>query len=487
MPGTDFVALPNPLWSCQLHILGGPRRMAVVATVYASVLVGLLLLFRMPFKDVPITGFAHEALKYLAGWHCLLVTLGGCAAISKALHRDHQTRMIESHRTSPMSGVTVALGYIIGPNLQILGILLVGAVVGVALVWIARDDMQLWIMSHVYLVMVVISVWSAAVFFGIGTSQRRSQFATVFGISAATIGAWLSIIPAFAVLSGMGSVLWCYGMLLAVPGIERGMGLVLGLALGMSLFWIGSAARRFRHPFQSALNPLSAAVLVTIWVIVSAIVTQVGPSNLGLLKNVFSLRIAVWCVPLSALCIAPLPFAMAAIQRRSAIQSRAGRPAQSAARCWRWAVIGVALFGLAELSVIGVSRVNPEVNRVVQGMDASAWQVLLVSGTLGIFTACAVLESALMLFGKFLLGFVAIISLWVFPPIVDFVRTSLFETTGPDLGVLSGCSPAGMIALMALRGSDHVWVGLLVQLSSAVVAMLGARLAVQTQSGLVPR
>ena len=115
----ERVQLPWPMWRVQYQLLGGFRRLSAIVLVCAVVLVaGIFGLRRLGMPD-PFTAVAGTALNFRTGIQVFLLILGGCQAVYRAMLRDHEGKMKESHRLTPMSNITVVLGYLFGSTLQI--------------------------------------------------------------------------------------------------------------------------------------------------------------------------------------------------------------------------------------------------------------------------------------------------------------------------------------------------------------------------------
>jgi hypothetical protein len=115
----------NPLGWVQLRLIGGPRGVFFLATMYtAAIVLFLTLFYRLTNEEVPTTQFAGVAMMVLIFLEVTILLLGGTTIISKAVQRDFTSDMITSHRMSAMSGRSAILGYLTGSVAQVLALTL---------------------------------------------------------------------------------------------------------------------------------------------------------------------------------------------------------------------------------------------------------------------------------------------------------------------------------------------------------------------------
>ncbi len=125
----EGIRFPNAIWWVQGRLVGG-RKVLLLGMVYVCALAALLFLVRWLEPDLTPKELVIGAIKFLSVVQCLILVIGGCNAVFRAINRDHTTQMLQSHRLSPMSSMGVALGYAFGANLQVLLLWLAGLVFG---------------------------------------------------------------------------------------------------------------------------------------------------------------------------------------------------------------------------------------------------------------------------------------------------------------------------------------------------------------------
>lgn len=197
-------------------------------------------------------------------------------AIRKAVAKDFQNVMIESHRLTPMGSFTIVLGYLFGPAINAIAIYLTGALISGVLVAAAAYDLgrpaylNLWYLAqaglpvtgYFYATFTLMSSLAAG---GKGNVLGVMFLVGVFGMSV------IRYVPGLLLLLG------AYGGYSIVAQIlPRGAGgppppahaaqlIVLGLGLQFlfgSLF-VAAASRKIRGPDRPLFNvPLAALLLL---------------------------------------------------------------------------------------------------------------------------------------------------------------------------------------------------------------------------------
>ena len=175
--------LPMAMWRVQYELLGGRRRMLAIAAICMIVLVAGSLGFREVVLHEPPAKVAGWMLNALASIQTIVVILGGCNAVYRAMLRDHDTKMIESHRLTPMSNMTVALGYLLGSTLQILVVFLVILTFGSVLTSLAGYSVVDWIYGNVFLLNGAVTLWSIVVLSGLHLSKPINPTPIMIGVA----------------------------------------------------------------------------------------------------------------------------------------------------------------------------------------------------------------------------------------------------------------------------------------------------------------
>jgi len=169
------VQLPLPMWRVQYQLLGGRRRMMAIVLVTTTLLiVGIIAIRRLMLRD-PFPAVATRVLTLLTVIQVLVTVLGGANAVYRALLRDYQTKMNESHRLTPMSGIAVSVGYLFGSTMQITALFAVFTVVGAGVSLFARLPVGPWLLSNLILFNGAITIWAATVFSAGHPAGRRRK------------------------------------------------------------------------------------------------------------------------------------------------------------------------------------------------------------------------------------------------------------------------------------------------------------------------
>ncbi len=272
---TGAASIPHPLiW---LHYrLFGPSKLWGYAAVWTVLLVGGTAGFRQLFRDQPAASFYDAELVVLTGLQFIILVAGGCSAIHRALVRDTTTRMLESHRVSPLRGFTVLTGYLFGPNLHLLVLFLLNVWFGSFVIMWGTKGVDTWLIGNVFLLAVVLLPWSATVLIGIGRQKPINPVGVllVLFITSPLMG----LSPGLGVFTGF-LAHGAAGMLM-VGDSRVGAGDALGLLVintVVTAIWGRAAIRKYLRPDLPAFDTLRALGLMFVWWLASAavIVAQV--------------------------------------------------------------------------------------------------------------------------------------------------------------------------------------------------------------------
>jgi len=139
---------PLPVWRLHFHLLGGKRRVGGLTVIYIiSVIFGILVMRRL-FRNEPLSAFVDTTMNIL-GFVQLLIGIPGIAgAVHRAMLRDYQTRMIDSHRLTPLSGLTLLLGHLFGASQQMLLLFGTNVILGGALLMFGSAGVQDWLLGN---------------------------------------------------------------------------------------------------------------------------------------------------------------------------------------------------------------------------------------------------------------------------------------------------------------------------------------------------
>src|ERR1044071_7375369 len=113
----------NPIGWANLRLLGGWKRTAILCGVYfGASWVIMLLFYQAVRRETTLTTFAGGALVFFIFIQASILFFGGANAVKRAIQRDFTSDMINSHRLTAMSGPTAILGYLTGPTVHVVAL-----------------------------------------------------------------------------------------------------------------------------------------------------------------------------------------------------------------------------------------------------------------------------------------------------------------------------------------------------------------------------
>lgn len=259
----ERLQIPLPMWRVQYYLLGGGQRMLLVSGICATLLIVGTAAIRRFFPKDPFPAVAGWVLNFVAAVQVLATLLGGCNAVYRALLRDYETKMIESHRLTPMSNVAVALGYLFGPTLQVLLLFLIFTVFGMALSFLAGLPTENWALGNLLVLVGALPFWALVVFSGVRLDKPFNPAPVVVGIAALTVP--ILFVPGAALLMNTYTVYFGVRTLTSTGTVPVAAALVPAVvSLLMAAFWLYVAAVKYRRPDLPALNGLRGLVLLSV-------------------------------------------------------------------------------------------------------------------------------------------------------------------------------------------------------------------------------
>lgn len=262
---------PYPLIFAQFHLLGGRRKFIAAAVVFTIVAGGAVIFFRRIASDLTWNEICGNLLHLSAYAQCGIVLLGAPSYIYKALLRDFQSRMIESHRLSPMSKDSVVLGYLIGAPLMSILLFVLNMMFGLTLITGARVPLADWLVGNGLLLSGAVALWSLFIFLGVGSSKPINVVGPMvaIGLSAQVLVLFL---PGAALLLGAYSTGTAVSIMLGgtSPG-PAAIALMALSGLGFAAFWLNAAAARYRRPDLPALQAVRGGLFLVLWVLLSTL------------------------------------------------------------------------------------------------------------------------------------------------------------------------------------------------------------------------
>ncbi len=261
--------LPIPMWGVQFALLGGWRRMLMFVFGYAGLLTVAVFAVRRLSSSIPFPTVAGWCLTALAGIQIVIVMLGGCNAVYRAALRDFETKMIESHRITPMSSVGVCLGYLFGSTLQILALFATTVAFAAVLSMAAGSPLASLFQGSFLILSGAISLWSAVVFAGMRLTKPVNPAPVMIGLSLFSVPIMLAI-PGAASAFCLYSTIFGFSVITGVMPVPEVAVIIVALVNVLFAFlWLGAAAVKYRRPDLPALSGWRGLVFLFFWLVVA--------------------------------------------------------------------------------------------------------------------------------------------------------------------------------------------------------------------------
>ncbi|MCK4341899.1 MAG: hypothetical protein KAY37_09280 [Phycisphaerae bacterium] len=288
--------LLSPLTRVNFQLAGGWRQNMLIAGAYLALVV---LISNVAYRSSEpgdrntITTVLLTIITVVQGLIVLLLAPG---AVRKAVLRDFQTGMIDSHRVTPLSGLNLVLGYLTGPTSQALllygvGLLLGGYFAGAYGQSLGFTGLMLsgWYFSQLCMLTLALLL-SALVLLSALASDGKTNIMALLVI-VGVLGGWflLPFVPGLALLLGVMSA----GLLIQMLGrtgpitsnsMVTAWAMVLQVAL--TLILLRAACRKIRAPDRALFSIRLGLILLTVmgvtlvlgWHFFSDIAGLFGPS-----------------------------------------------------------------------------------------------------------------------------------------------------------------------------------------------------------------
>lgn len=495
----------NPFWWLHSRLGGGSRTCWLLALGYvAIVLVFTTITYRFvsaPPGKVPDYGpFYTVWLGVVSGAQAVLVLILLPSAIKRAVQRDYQTGMADSHRISPMSNWTIVLGFLGGPALQPLVIFVPGlvmgtifaarcaATMGVGLKVGAQVFVGGWLVLQGLLLVVALLLSSLSLLSAVTVREGKFNILGLL-IAASFLGGWVAIlfVPGLALLSGAASASLLWSLLGKAPALGSNASMISStlLQIAFAVLFLVAAGRKFRAPDRPVFTLPLSLVLTGLWGLTLVLgFVHIGGASKALagIREVGSAQLAFSLITFLGVSVFVLH---AAAVDRLALDRRAlftkGSASPKARMCSLMpAIITLAAVLLIEAMALAMGPGLPA--RTQQALTRpevwSAVGLAILSGTVldyCLFYWGALIRAKMWVVLLFGWGFLKIAPVFVDAMLANFSR-EFFESPWRWSGYLASTSPLGTI--MRARDPDTaLFVGLGVQVLLAVLAMWLARIA----------
>lgn len=475
--------LPLPMWRVQYDLLGGHRRMFSVLGICALLLVVAFLGSRRLFQSVPLPALAGYAVNLLGGIQVFFLVMGGCNAVYRAMLRDYDTRMLESHRLTPMSNVAVVLGYFLGPNLQMLSLCGLVLIFGTVLCFVAGVSAEPWLMGNLIAFMGATTLWATTIFAGlrVGKPLNPSGFLVVVSIFGSLL---LFLLPgAGLLLSGYATVLGAttmWGLVTPAPGLSA---LLCGLHLFLTAFWLLVAAHKYRRPDLPGLNGPRGLFFLATWLVLATMgVVLFHPiaKSLSFPTDAFVGVDVMWSVMLgTSVLVAVVPLSGAVECRVLARRGSSMRGALDRVPSFLVVFLAVLLIvaisgGLGWstwrkiLDPLGTAEDPRKLSILAWGLTALVSVAALLSARAVLLIGYALLRSPMWFLSLYVTVF------WAAPPLGDLILSEALREYDREASLtwVFGASPAGTLGIVWNEAAARLRMGLIIQCALAVVLTL---------------
>jgi hypothetical protein len=287
----------SPLTRVNFKLLGGWRMNALIAPGYMAliVLIAVAVYRNAAPRDHALV--SRSFLTLVAAAQGLFVVFVATGGIRKAVLRDFQTGMIESHRLTPLSGLQLVFGYLTGPTSQALLLYGGGLLLGSGFAWMYGKAMGFpgvfvsgWYFSQLCLLTLALMIWTLSLLIALVTAGKANI--VILLVILGMVGGWMAVafVPGVTLLTGVMSG----GVLLNMMGVT---GIVsqdpaatvwaMVLQVAYAAVFIAAAARKIRAPDRAVfgiplgliLVALTGVTLVVGWRLFGAFAWMFGASS----------------------------------------------------------------------------------------------------------------------------------------------------------------------------------------------------------------
>lgn len=475
----------SPLTHVHFQLSGGWRQNGLIAGVYAALLI-LIASIVYGTTDVKDRGSVSATLLSITGVaQVVLALVIAPGAVRRAVQRDFQAGMIESHRLTPLSGLSLVTGYLTGPTAQALLLLAVGMLVGGYFAGLTGQSygypgvaISSWSLSQLCLLSLSLLVVSLALLASLATAGKTNIMAVL--IAFALLGGWflVPLVPGLALLMGFmsaGLLLKWLGAPVPITGAAGATVWAMVLQVVLALIFLRAACRKIRAPEQAVFSiPLGLLLVV-----VTGVTLVAGWHLFGQFTAMFGwgqVHAAQWISSTWVFVLVALfPLVAAAVER----QRRDRAAVLTVGRLPRWRDVDALPVLLTGLTMLATVVMMPWKASGGAGQGASALVGTALAIGLSFWTdyawACFVLARGQRLFRALLLAWAVLKGL---PLLADGVAALVSEILMYHERIewhVAGLSPIGTLILLA-EGAN-IWPGLGVQFGIAVLATVLLRRA----------
>ena len=277
----------NPLFWLHLRISGSARINIIIVVAYAAVMIAFTggSYYFAKVQDYPnITPATYARvdaawLAVMTAAQCGFLLLMAPSAIRRAVQRDFDSGMIESHRLAPMSNLQIITGYMTGAPIQAFLLYAVsllfgsyfavryagstglGGIIGV------RAALAGWYFAQGCIVVLAAMIGAFVLLLALATRGKSNVVGVALMIGV--FGGWAAVfvVPGLALLMGVmgGHVL--FGLLTGAKITGDPSVIVLGGALQfvIGLIFLAAACGKLRAPDRAVFSVESGLILLIVW------------------------------------------------------------------------------------------------------------------------------------------------------------------------------------------------------------------------------
>lgn len=477
--------LPISMWRVQLQLLGGSRKLSMIVVICAILLIFGTVAIRKLYASDPLASVAGGILNFLTAIQLFIVLLGGCNAVYRSMLRDYDTKMIESHRLTPMSSVAVTLGYLFGSTMQVGALFVLFGAFGVLLTIIAGLPVLDWILGNLVLLCGAIAVWAALTFAGMRQEKPSNPAPVILVVAALCVP--IAFVPGIALLFNVYTILTAVLLMTSTGGTTTVVVTIPAiLSLLFAVFWVFAAAVKYRRPDLPALNGVRGLVLLVLSMLIGtagilAFEKVARAGAVGLIEP--GMERTQWVATMIGGIVLASLVVCASVRSRTLI-SRGTAP-----RGWSDRVSDLAVAIMAVFLVCGIMaavgaavwrNLLPEADATRSNLHiiAWAWGCSSAACLLAVLTVRSLFElvqvrakSASVIVALF------IIVAWAVPPMADFIFAEMANRPGVvvEYSWFTGCSPMGTIIGVWTMPELLLWPGLLAQSALLCILVMLAR------------
>jgi len=484
----------NPLLWLHLRITGSTKTNIVIVAAYAAmVVVFASISFYVTAVNARPTERAGDLAQLNAIWLTIMTAaqaffllLLAPAAVRRAVMRDCESGMMESHRISPMSNLKVMLGYMSGAPVQALLLYLVSLVLGTYFATSyasspglggaigVRATLAGWYFAQGCMIMLAAMITSVVLLTALAT-RGKANVVGIF-VLVGIFGGWFAIafIPGLALLLGVlsGGVLVKLVTSARVGGDPLIIANAAALQFVFCLIFIAAACRKFRSPQHSLFSLPLSLVLLGVWGLTLVVGMRVAPEYPWLFSEWEGYGFAQLVASTIAFIVVSL-FALTAAsvnlhrRDRAAVFGQAGAAAASLALRLMPVLLAAATVLCLLLMYVNADRGQLSESARHAFESGATWLAIATAMLLSFWTDFKIMYFLAARTRRFvILLLIALLAIKGIPLLLDGIIWVVLEEIARrpwyGEGYLTGCSPIGTLILLPQDGVP-LWVGLAVQ------------------------